>query len=267
MAQDGPVRSRAGRGPAQPVQSVDRALQLLTAVASAEHDPSVAELADEVGLNRSTAWRLLATLEAHGMVERAPHSTGYRVGYGAWRLGAAADVDSLVRRVQPYLQGLADAVDETVSLAVVKSMSLVYVDHVPVSPHGTQYPSQFQPWTQDRISLHSTSSGKIFLAWLSEEERHGALPAPLERFTDATITDPQQLEDELAHARQTGFATCRGEDAAFTNGVSAAVRDARGRPIAVVNIWGPERRIPVERFAELGPAVVAAADEIAAALA
>jgi DNA-binding IclR family transcriptional regulator len=257
----------AGRGPSQPVQSVDRALQLLAAVAGADHEPSVAELAAQVGLNRSTAWRLLATLEAHGMVERAPRSTGFRVGYGAWRLGAAADVDSLVRRIQPTLHDLADEVGETVSLAVVKAMSLVYVTHVPAPPHGAHLPAAFQPWTQDRVSLHSTSSGKIFLAWLGEDERRGALPATLERFTDATITAPDALEEELARARRLGYATCTGEDAAFTNGVSAAVRDARGRPIAVLNIWGPERRIPVDRFGELGPAAVRAAAEIATLLA
>jgi DNA-binding IclR family transcriptional regulator len=75
------------------------------------------------------------------------------------------------------------------------------------------------------------------------------------------------LEAELAEARALGYACCRGEDAAFTNGVSAAVLDARRRPIAVVNIWGPERRIPSDRFPELGPAVVKTADRVAALLA
>lgn len=236
-------------GPAQPVQSVDRALGLLAAVASSDHAPSVADLAQRCALNRSTAWRLLATMEAHGMVERDPHGGGYRVGYGALRLGAAADVASVVRRVRPELERLSAEVGETVSLAVVKSVSLVYVDHVSVS--GVAY----QPWVQDRISLHSTSSGKAFLAWLSDAERTGALPAALERFTEHTITDRQRLDAELDEVRVCGYARCAGEDAAFTNGVSAAALDARSRPIAVVNIWGPERRIPTERFPELGSAV------------
>ncbi len=247
-------------GPAQPVQSVDRAMTLLAGVASSQRALTAAELAQRCGLNRSTAWRLLATLEAHGMVER-DHAGGYRVGYGALRLGAAADVDSVVRRVKPELERLSAQVGETVSLAVVKSMSLVYVDHVTVN--GVAY----QPWTQDRISLHSTSSGKIFLAWLSEQEREGAVPGTLERFTDRTTTDRAVLDAELAKARRLGYARCAGEDAAFTNGVSAAALDARQRPIAVVNVWGPERRIPVARFDELGPAVVEAADRIAALLA
>lgn len=248
-------------GPAQPVQSVDRALDLLAAVASSDHAPSVADLAQRCALNRSTAWRLLATMEAHGMVERDPHGGGYRVGYGALRLGAAADVASVVRRVRPELERLSAEVGETVSLAVVKSVSLVYVDHVSVS--GVAY----QPWVQDRISLHSTSSGKAFLAWLSDAERTGALPAALERFTEHTITDRQRLDAELDEVRVCGYARCAGEDAAFTNGVSAAALDARSRPIAVVNIWGPERRIPAERFPELGSAVRDSARRVADLLA
>lgn len=247
-------------GPAQSVQSVDRAMTLLARVSASDHPMTVAELAEVCALNRSTAWRLLATLESHGMVER-DHGGGYRVGYGAYRLGSAADVDSVVRRVKPELERLSGEVGETASLALVKSMSLVYVDHVAMN--GVAY----QPWTQDRISLHSTSSGKIFLAWLPEREREGAIPHPLEAFTDRTITDRPRLEVELAKARQLGYAECAGEDAAFTNGVSAAALDARRRPIAVVNIWGPERRIPVERFPDLGRAVVAAADRIATSLA
>lgn len=243
------------------MQSVDRALDLLAAVAASEIAPTVAELAERCGINRSTAWRLLATLEAHGMVERASASSGFRVGYGAVRLGAAADEASVVRRVRPVLEQLSEASGETVSLALVGAASLRYVDHVSVIA-GT-----FTPWTEERVSLHSTSSGKIFLAWLSDAERAGALPPTLERFTENTITDRAELEVELAEARRQGYARCQGEDAALTNGVSSAVLDARRRPIAVVNVWGPERRMPTERLDELGPLAVAAAAAVAGRLA
>jgi len=248
------------RGPAQPVQSVDRAMTLLTAVADADHAPTVAELAHQCDLNRSTAWRLLATLECHGLVERDPRTGGYSVGYAALRLSAAADMDSLARRVRPELEALAHAVGETVSLAVVRRFSLVYIDHV--SLPGPAY----ERWTEHQLSLHYTSSGKIFLAWLSADERDAALPRRLESFTESTITDRDSLEAELAQARALGYATCIGEDAQFTNGVSAAILDARQRPIAVINVWGPERRIPPVRLPELGAAVVETASRVAALL-
>ena len=73
--------ARAPRsGPAQPVQAVDRALDLLAAVAASQDPPTVAELAGRCGINRSTAWRLLATLESHGMVERASGGNGRSTG-------------------------------------------------------------------------------------------------------------------------------------------------------------------------------------------
>jgi len=248
----------AARRPAQPVQSVDRAMALLAAVADADHAPTVAELAHQCDLNRSTAWRLLATLESHGLVERDSRTGGYSVGYAALRLSAAADMDSLARRVRPELEALAGAVGETVSLAVVRRFSLVYIDHV--SLPGPAY----ERWTEHQLSLHSTSSGKIFLAWLSADERDAALPRRLESFTESTITDRDSLEAELAKARALGYATCVGEDAQFTNGVSAGVLDARHRPIAVINVWGPERRVPRERLTDLGAAAVETAIRVAA---
>jgi DNA-binding IclR family transcriptional regulator len=248
------------RGPAQPVQSVDRAMTLLTAVADADHAPTVAELAQQCDLNRSTAWRLLATLESHGLVERDLHGGGYSVGYAALRLSAAADMDSLARRVRPELESLAGRVGETVSLAVVRRFSLVYIDHV--SLPGPAY----ERWTEHQLSLHSTSSGKIFLAWLSPGERDAALPRRLEAFTESTLVDRAALESDLATARETGYATCIGEDAQFTNGVSSAVLDARQRPIAVINVWGPERRVPPERLPALGTAAVETAARVATLL-
>ena len=210
-------------GPAQSVQSVDRALDLLAAVASSDHAPTVADLAQRCALNRSTAWRLLATMEAHGMVERDPHGGGYRVGYGALRLGAAADVASVVRRVRPELERLSAEVGETVSLAVVKSVSLVYVDHVSVI--WSRLPAVGAG--PDLLALDVERQG---LPGLAERRRSasGALPAALERFTEHTITDRPLLDAELDEvATCCGYARCAGEDAAFTNGVSAAALDAR----------------------------------------
>ena len=243
-------------GPAQPVQSVDRALDLLAAVAASETAPSVAELAEQCGINRSTAWRLLATLEAHGMVERASASSGYRVGYGAVRLGAAADEASVVRRVRPVLEDLSEASGETVSLALVKTASLRYVDHLSVIA-GT-----FTPWSEERVSLHSTSSGKIFLAWLSEEEREGALPTTLEQFTDNTITDRGGLEQRAGSRPRAGLRPMprrgrRANERSVVGGARRATASDRG-----LNVWGPERRIPVARLDDLGPLAVAASVRI-----
>ncbi len=97
----GEPAGRSGR-----IQSVDRAVSLLRAVATMPAaTPTLAGLAAECGLNRSTAWRLLATLEDHGLVERRDGS--YAVGLSAARIGAAFAADGLVRRAHPVIAHLA----------------------------------------------------------------------------------------------------------------------------------------------------------------
>src|SRR2546430_15149012 len=95
------------------IQAVDRAAALLKAVARSRHPLTVGELAAATGLNRSTAWRLLATLDQHGLVERDPVTQRYSVGYAIVQLAAAGDYDALVRRARPVLARLAADTGET----------------------------------------------------------------------------------------------------------------------------------------------------------
>lgn len=245
------------RGPAQPVQAVDRAMALLRAVAMPKDPPSLKELASTCGLNPSTAWRLLATLEKHAMIERNPHTHRYTISYGAMQVGAMADHSSLVRRVRPALRELLATTGERVSLAVVKGVNLIYVDQLD-PPDGP-----VERWVGRPLALHASSSGKILLAHLPPDERAGALPDELPRYTPTTITDREGLERELETARDRGYATCAGEDVPYSNGVSAAALDSQGRPVAVVNVWGIEQRVPIERFPALGEAASATAKAIA----
>jgi DNA-binding IclR family transcriptional regulator len=232
-------------------------MALLRAVATSKDPSSLSDLARACGLNPSTAWRLLATLEKHAMVELNHETNRYTIGYGAMQVGAVADHSSLVRRVRSPLRDLLHATGERVSLAVVKGVNLVYVDQLD-PPDGP-----VEQWVGRPIALHASSSGKILLAHLPPEERAGALPSDLPRYTSTTITDLAALERELQTARERGYATCAGEDVPYSNGVSAAALDPRGRPVAVVNVWGIEQRVPVERFPALGKATTATANQVA----
>jgi DNA-binding IclR family transcriptional regulator len=235
-------------------------MTLLRAVALSAEPPSLNDLADACRLNRSTAWRLLATLEKYAMIERNPDTNRYTVGYGAIQVGAAAGHESLVRRARPALRDLQSATGERVSLTAVRGVNLVYVDQLDPPDVPPEH------WLGRPLALHASSSGKIFLAFLPPEERAGALPAHLPRYTPSTITDRGRLERELQTARQRGYATSAGEDVPYSNGVSAAVLDSRARPIAVVNVWGIEQRVPVARFPALGEAARATSARVAALL-
>src|SRR5262245_9694021 len=173
------------------IQSVDRAAALLKAVANSQQPLTVVELASQCGLNRSTAWRLLATLDSQGLVERDPMTQRYSVGHAIFQIAAAGDHDAFVRLAHPVLQRLANDTGETVNLAVAKRFDLVYV-------HQVEAPQIMAPnWLGRGVALHATSSGKAFLAWLPEEERNVLVAQRLERFTDTTITERSKLEEEL----------------------------------------------------------------------
>lgn len=244
------------------VQSLERALLLLDHVAGASPEgASVVRLAQECGLHRATAWRLLATMEAHGYVERDPVANRYRVGFALARISTSAGVDGLVRRARPELERVSQETGETADLAVAGRHGVTYVDEV--APPAVLTAN----WLGRHVPLHATSSGKAFLAWLPPVEVDALVGAALTGYTDTTITDPELLRQELVLTRERGYGVCRGEYETQLYGVSAPVLDAHsGRAFALVSIWGPRDRVPAERFAELGRRAARAADVVARAV-
>ena len=240
----------------QRIQAVDRAIVLLKAVAASTTPPTVLELARRCGINRATAWRLLRTLEHHGLVDRDAVTQRYTVGYGATVVASAVTDDALIRRVRPLLTDLCLRTGEAVTLAVARRFNLVYVDQV--EPPNMMAPN----WLDKPLPLHATSGGKVFLAWLGRDERDAILPPALPRYTERTVTDREQLELELAEVRRTEFALCDREYEEFSSGASAAVLNSRRSPIAVVNVWGPAQRNPARRLREIGREAVKTADQI-----
>jgi DNA-binding IclR family transcriptional regulator len=238
------------------IQSVDRAIDLLLAVAAAgPTDAGVPALAKACGLNRATAWRLLKTLQARGLVT-VDVSGRYTLGVTAVELGGAAGPDALIAAAHPVLERMCAQTGETASLAMPGVGGLTYVDEV--TPPAVLTAS----WLGRTVPLHATSTGKALLAFLPPAELRRVLPSALHGFTDTTITAAMALDAELVATRSRGYGTCAGELESALYGVSAPVLDRSGRPLAVLSIWGPKDRVPEQRFAELGPIVVAAAREV-----
>jgi DNA-binding IclR family transcriptional regulator len=256
------MSGQAGRPGANRVQSVERAAALLRAVAAATgQDGTAAALADAVGLNRTTTWRLLATLEQQRLVSRDDASGIYSLGFGLLDLAGQAGGAALARSAQAVLQGLAATVGETAALAVVRDGALTYV------AEATGGAVVAAGWRDRSVSMHATSTGKVLLAFSDPDQLRTLLGVPrgdrLTRHTDRTITSLAALEDELALTRGRGYAVCRGEFETTAWGVSAPVLDVSGRPVAVVSLWGPGERLTESRFEPLGRLAMAAADEIA----
>jgi DNA-binding IclR family transcriptional regulator len=236
------------------VQSVERAVRLLRAVAAASGPESTATaLAASCGLNRATAWRLLVTLEMQGLVVLDRPTGRYEIGPGVAELAGRSGVAGLVRAARPALEQLAVATGETAALAVAGPAGLAYVDEV--APAAIVAAT----WRGRVVPLHATSTGKVLLAFSGDVGRR---LTELPRYTPRTVTDLDALLDELEVVRRRGFAVCRGEYEASAYGVSAPVLDASGRPRAVLSVWGPADRVTEHRFAALGDLVVAAAREV-----
>jgi len=188
------------------LQSVDRALQVLELLAS-WGTGGVSELAAEIGVHKSTAFRLLGALEARDLVEQTTERGKYRLGFGLARLARRVDVQpEITDQARLLTESLAHRVGESINVAVLRETFAVNV----VQSRG-QASIASHNWIGQLTPLHATSSGKVLLAHLEPAQRAALVGHGLERFTANTHTDPVLLEDELAMVVERGHATTYGE--------------------------------------------------------
>ncbi len=229
------------------VRSVDRAAALLLALGESHGEAGVTELARRLGLHKSTASRLLATLEKRGLVEQDEENGKYRLGLVVIRLAERAERTLDLRSIaMPELDRLARATRETTGLGVLDGDQLLTV----AQADGPNLVAMGD-WTGRCVPLHAVASGKVIMASLPEREVMRLLRRGLERFTDRTITGLEPLLEELARVRRRGFATAFGEYDTALNAVAAPVHDARGAIVGAVDVWGPAFRITPRRVPEL----------------
>ena len=143
------------------MQVIDRAVTLMQAIAAAPRERTAQELAGACGLNRTTAWRILVSLEHNGLVLRDPVTQRYSVGIDLVRLGEAADLGPLIQVAEGYSRSSPSRYQEQVSLGVPRHLGLSYVEHLQPSD-GSPVPR----WLGQSGPLHATASGKVFLSRL-----------------------------------------------------------------------------------------------------
>ena len=229
------------------VQSLDRALEILRLLGS-EPEMRVTDLARRLEVHKSTVFRLLSTLQEHGLVEQNPTTEKYRLGYGLVRLAGAvvAELD-LARASRSVLEELATRTGETVNLAILQGEQVVNIDQI-AAPNLVVNVN----WVGKQTPLHATSNGKVLLAYLSEDERRRLLDRSLPRLTPRTITDPRILEKQLHRVLTDGYAFTLEELELGLNAVAAPVYAADGRVQAAVSVAGPSYRVTPQRLSDLG---------------
>ncbi|OIJ67362.1 IclR family transcriptional regulator [Streptomyces mangrovisoli] len=250
--------TETGGSAAGGVQSVDRAISVLEILAQ-RGEAGVSEVAAEIDVHKSTAFRLLGALEARGLVEQAGERGKYRLGFGIVRLaGAVTGRIDLTQQSRVVCERLAEEIGETVNIAVLREQFAINLYQVrgpgAVTAHN---------WVGQLTPLHATSSGKIMLAHLPATRRAALLAeAGLKRITPRTITAKARLERNLADARERGYAWTLEELEIGLHAMAAPIRDHTGEVVASVSASGPSYRFTEERMHELAPVLLKGADEI-----
>ncbi len=233
------------------VRAVERALDILLSFTLKEPDLSLTQIAERVGIHKSTAHRLLATLESKRFISRHPSNGTYHLGLRVLEMASVVlhDLD-LQRWARPYLRDLVTECGETVDLCVLDGRHVVYLDVVD-SPRRVKIAAA----VGQRLPVACTASGKAFLAYLPEDQARALVQPGLHKYTDHTPLTWEALAEDLRRTRERGFAISEQEFEVEINAVAAPVLDAAGLPVVAVAVVGPTYRLPRERMLEIGSMV------------
>ncbi|WP_420630225.1 IclR family transcriptional regulator [Candidatus Leptofilum sp.] len=254
--------NNANNKPSAPIQSIQRAAAILRSFTEAEPELGVSELSRRLNLHKSTVSRMIATLQAEGLIDQNPESGKYRLGIGLVGLAGVALGRLDARTVaQPHLSDLVAASQETVNVTALDGNECVNIERM-ASPQ----PIQYIGWIGRRSPLHCTASGKLILAHMTPEERTAVLPQPLRQYTDKTITDGYQLTRQLNQICQQKYAIVHEEYEIGFSSMAGPLYNHQGNLLATVSISGPTYRLNDAVFQEQLPMLLATCQKISAEL-
>ncbi len=225
-------------------------------------DATLTVLAGLTGDAPATVYRVLVTLQAHGIVAADESAQTWHVGPGAFRIGSAfLRRTSLVERSRPALRRLMEATGETANLGILSDGQVLFVDQV-----ETRAPIRafFPPGT--RSDLHASGIGKVLLAQMDERTLARAIAVGLTGYTEATLTDADRLRADLAAIAARGYAVDDEERNAGMRCVAAPIRNAHGEVVAGLSVSGPTSRMVPDRVAAIAALVMAAAGDVSMGL-
>jgi DNA-binding IclR family transcriptional regulator len=217
------------------------------------------QIAEQVGMHKSTVHRMLATLEGKRFVQRNPATGTYRLGIRLLQMAyLTLEHNDLRQLATPFLHRLCEQYQENIDLAVLDDTDVVFLDVI----EGPQR-VKLSAAIGQRLPAFATASGKAILAFMPDETVQRILERGMPQLTQHTIRSPGALFENLRHAREWGFAIDEQEFEEGINAVAAPILDLNGQPIAAVAVAGPAYRLTRERMVEIGPLVLATAQGIA----
>jgi IclR family acetate operon transcriptional repressor len=240
------------------VRAVDRALDVLLCFSNQTPELTMTQIAERVGIHKSTAHRLLATLENKRFIQRDPNTGIYRLGIRLLQMAyLTLEQNDLRRLAAPFMHHLCDRYEENIDLAVLDDTDVVFVN-ILEGPQRVKLAAAIG----QRLPAIATASGKAILGFLHEKQVRDILDRGIPQLTPYTLNSPDEIFNNLNSVRELGFAISEQELEQQINAVAAPIFDQGNYPIASVAVAGPAYRLTRERMIEIGPDLVAITKEI-----
>ncbi|UCF09598.1 MAG: IclR family transcriptional regulator [Candidatus Bipolaricaulota bacterium] len=240
------------------LNTLEKGIAILDLLAEVGAPLGVAEIAERMGLPLSTAYRYVATLKQHQLLEQDPVAGSYRLGTRLLDWSGAVARPGVRQVSLPRMVSLSRRCGETVILSALRQHEGICLEKVE-GHHALRVSHELGAV----FPLHAGTSGKTLLAYVDPEDQKEILQSVgLERFTETTITDPELLRGELRRISAQGYAESDGEVLRGTYGIGAPIFSEAGRIIAALSVSAPRHRLEGERRKKTIEWVVNTAQEI-----
>ncbi len=218
--------------------SIDKAFKILDCFSDEEVELGVTEIANKVGTNKSTMYRLLATMETLNVIQQNPENDKYRLGLKLFELGNKVSIHrNFIAKAHPFMEELVETAGETAHLAIYKDQQVFYLDKVE-GKHGLQINSQIGSYKP----LYCTGMGKVMLAFAVDNFEELIHNETLAKKTPNTIINKEKLIKEIRQIKQQGFALNMEESEIGLICVAVPILSDKGKFIAAISTSGPSAR-------------------------
>lgn len=243
--------------------AIQKAIAILETIANDTRALSLPDIAEQLSLPRQTIYRVIKQLEDLGLVIRDPIRERYCIGHRLSQLALASISNSYQNKAShAILQHLVDEVGETCNVGMLDGHEVIYIDRV-----ECDWPLRVQLKAGSRVPVYCTAIGKLLLANLEAEARQHVLSvSELKRFTDNTITSPEELEANLEEIRLLGYSINNQEDSVGLIAMAVPIRNAHDQIVAGLAVHALEARLSIPATRRLLPKFQAAAAKIGSIL-
>jgi IclR family transcriptional regulator, KDG regulon repressor len=241
------------------VQSINRALSVLEAFPKYGPEIGLSELSRYLGLNKTTTYRILKTMESQGYVSRSPIGRSYRLGVRVFELGEFYQSQLDVRQFAlPYLRNVTERTREATFLCIRDGNDALCIERVEAQ-HGNEY---FALRVGGRQPLHSGGASRALLLGMSEKEVEDyAVETGLPAYTPNTITSLSRLKEDILQTRKLGYALSNEDMTVGIVAIGVPVRDYSGKVVAAISISGIAQSLR-QRLPELSSEIIRTASLI-----